>query len=102
MAVATAVRVVGGRDRAEDVVHDAFLDVWGKIDRLDASCGSLRGWLMTVVRNRAIDRAREQRAGIDVDAAEERSLLRTAPNPARDDALARTSADRALSEHVGR
>ncbi|MDQ4036461.1 MAG: hypothetical protein M3153_11110 [Chloroflexota bacterium] len=59
MAVATAVRVVGGRDRAEDVVHDAFLDVWGKIDRLDASCGSLRGWLMTVVRNRAIDRARE-------------------------------------------
>lgn len=45
MAVATAVRVVGGRDEAEDVVHDAFVAVWRKIDRFDASRGSLRGWL---------------------------------------------------------
>ena len=28
MAVATALRVVGGRDEAEDVVHDALVAVW--------------------------------------------------------------------------
>lgn len=93
MAVATAIRVVGGRDEAEDVVHDAFVAVWRKIDRFDASRGSLRGWLMTVVRNRAIDRVRARRASIDMDDADERSLLRTGPNPTWDDALARTSAD---------
>jgi RNA polymerase sigma-70 factor (ECF subfamily) len=87
VAVATAQRVVGGRDEAEDVVHDAFVAVWKKIDRFDAERGSLRGWLMTVVRNRAIDRVRARRTTVDVDDADERSLLRTGPNPTSDDAL---------------
>ena len=72
-ALATALRVVGGRDEAEDVVHDAFVAVWRKIDRFDAERGSLRGWLMTVVRNRAIDRVRARRTTVDVDDADERS-----------------------------
>lgn len=90
-ALATALRVVGGRDEAEDVVHDAFVAVWRKIDRFDAERGSLRAWLMTVVRNRAIDRVRARRASIDVDDADERSLLRTGPNPTWEAALGRTS-----------
>ena len=40
MAVATALRVVGDRQEAEDVVHDAFIAVWRKIDRFDADRGS--------------------------------------------------------------
>lgn len=86
-AVATALRVVGGRDEAEDVVHDAFVAVWRKIDRFDAQRGSLRAWLMTVVRNRAIDRVRARRTSIDLDAADERSLLRSGPNPTWEAAL---------------
>ena len=92
-ALATALRVVGGRDEAEDVVHDAFVAVWRKIDRFDAQRGSLRGWLMTVVRNRAIDRVRARRVTVDVDDADERSLLRTGPNPTWEDALGRLTAD---------
>lgn len=92
-ALATALRVVGGRDEAEDVVHDAFVAVWRKIDRFDAERGSLRGWLMTVVRNRAIDRVRARRTTVDVDDADERSLLRTGPNPTWEDALSRLNAD---------
>ena len=92
IALATALRVVGGREEAEDVVHDAFVAVWRKIDRFDATRGSLRGWLMTVVRNRAIDRVRARRTTVDVDDADERSLLRTGPNPTWEDALRRTSA----------
>lgn len=91
-ALATALRVVGGREEAEDVVHDAFVAVWRKIDRFDADRGSMRGWLMTVVRNRAIDRVRARRASIDVDDADERSLLRTGPNPTWEAALGRASA----------
>jgi len=92
IALATAQRVVGGRDEAEDVVHDAFVAVWRKIDRFDAERGALRGWLMTVVRNRAIDRVRARRTTLDVDDADERSLLRTGPNPTSDDALRRAAA----------
>lgn len=91
-ALATALRVVGGREEAEDVVHDAFVAVWKKIDRFDAERGALRAWLMTVVRNRAIDRVRARRMAMDVDDADERSLLRTGPNPTWEEALERTAA----------
>src|SRR5919112_6371649 len=91
-AVATALRVVGGREEAEDVVHDAFVAVGGQIDRFDAERGSLRAWLMTVVRNRAIDRIRARRSTVDVDDADERSLLRTGPNPTWEAALTNAAA----------
>lgn len=91
-ALATAMRVVRARDEAEDVVHDAFVAVWRKIDRFDADRGSLRAWLMTVVRNRAIDRVRARRPNMDLEVADERSLLRTGPNPTWEAALGRTAA----------
>jgi RNA polymerase sigma-70 factor (ECF subfamily) len=92
IALGTALRVVSDREEAEDVVHDAFVAVWRKIDRFDADRGSLRAWLMTVVRNRAIDRIRARRPGMDLDDADERSLLRTGPNPTWEAALRRASA----------
>jgi RNA polymerase sigma-70 factor (ECF subfamily) len=91
-AIGVALRVVGDREEAEDVVHDAFVAVWRKIDRFDADRGSLRAWLMTVVRNRAIDRIRARRPGMDLEDADERSLLRTGPNPTWEAALRQTSA----------
>ena len=92
VALGTALRVVNDRQEAEDVVHDAFVAVWRKIDRFDPDRGSLRGWLMTVVRNRAIDRVRGRRPQLDLDDADERSLLRTGPNPTWEAALERASA----------
>jgi RNA polymerase sigma-70 factor (ECF subfamily) len=92
VALATALRVVRDHAEAEDVVHDAFVAVWRKIDRFDAERGSLRAWLMTVVRNRAIDRVRARRNPMGVDEADELSLLRTGPNPTWEDALSRTAA----------
>ena len=92
IAIGTALRVVKDRVEAEDVVHDAFVAVWRKIDRFDADRGSLRSWLMTVVRNRAIDRIRARRPGMDLEDADERSLLRTGPNPTWEAALRRASA----------
>lgn len=101
MALAVAQRVVGGREEAEDVVHDAFVAVWRKIDRFDAQRGSLRGWLMTVVRNRALDRVRARRTTVDVGDADERSLLRTGPNPTWEDTLQRASASDLRASMVG-
>lgn len=93
LALATALRVVKSREEAEDVVHDSFVTVWRKIDRFDAARGSLRAWLMTVVRNRGIDRIRSRRSTMDVDEADDLSLLRTGPNPTWEAVVSRTSTD---------
>lgn len=80
-AFAVAVRILGDQFAAEDVVHDAFIAVWKAMDRFDADRGSLRAWLLTIVRNRAIDRLRGRRPTIPVETADEQSLLRTSANP---------------------
>jgi RNA polymerase sigma-70 factor (ECF subfamily) len=92
LALGLAMRVVHDRFAAEDVVHDAFVAIWQHVDRFDRSRGTMRGWLLTVVRNRAIDRMRGTRPTIEVGVADEQSLLRTGPNPTWELAVARISA----------
>jgi RNA polymerase sigma-70 factor (ECF subfamily) len=89
VALAVALRIVADREQAEDLVHDAFVAAWQKIDRFDPARGSLRSWIVAIVRNRAIDRLRANRPSIEIGEADERSLLQTGPNPTWDDALAR-------------
>ncbi len=60
-AHALAVRVLGDGARAEDVVQDAFLTVWRRAGTYAVERGSVRTWLATVVRNRAIDLVRSRR-----------------------------------------
>ena len=92
VAMATALRVVADREQAEDLVHDTFVAVWHKIDRFDPMRGSLRAWLLTIVRNRAIDRLRGTRPSMVIEVADEQSLLRTGANPTWEAAIARRSA----------
>lgn len=91
-AMAVALRIVADREGAEDLVHDTFVAIWQKIDRFDPARGSLRSWILTIVRNRAIDRLRGTRPSIEVGEADERSMLRSGPNPTWDDALAHLGA----------
>jgi len=91
-AMAVALRVVANREQAEDLVHDTFVAIWQKIDRFDATRGSLRSWITAIVRNRAIDRLRGTRPSIEIGEADERSMLRSGSNPTWDDALARLGA----------
>jgi RNA polymerase sigma-70 factor (ECF subfamily) len=92
LALGLALRVLRDRFAAEDVVHDAFVSAWQRINAFDRARGSLRSWLLTIVRNRAIDRLRGQRPTVEMTVADEQSLLRTGLNPTSDQALARISA----------
>lgn len=58
LAYAVAMRVLGDSGRAEDVVQEAFLNLWRGAAGFDPTRGSLRTWLIASVRNRAIDQLR--------------------------------------------
>jgi RNA polymerase sigma-70 factor (ECF subfamily) len=90
-AYSLAYRIVGDRAAAEEVTQEAFISVWRSGARFDAARGSVRSWLLSVVRNRAIDFLRS-RAGkapkltFDDDAVLE---ARHAPERTEDEALQR-------------
>lgn len=55
IAYGLALKILSDPGRAEDAVQDAFLKLWQSAGSFDNGRGSLRGWLLTIVRNRAID-----------------------------------------------
>lgn len=59
-ALALAQRMLGNRVEAEDVLQDVFVDVWQRSGSFDPSRGSGRTWLLSIVRNRALDRLRRR------------------------------------------
>jgi RNA polymerase sigma-70 factor, ECF subfamily len=54
-AFSLAYRMCGRRAMAEDVVQEAFMSLWRSGARYDRRRGSVRGWVLGVVHNRAID-----------------------------------------------
>jgi RNA polymerase sigma-70 factor (ECF subfamily) len=61
-AYSLAYRIVGDRATAEDVTQEAFLSLWRSGARYDRARGSVRTWLLGIVRNRAIDIVRRDLA----------------------------------------
>jgi RNA polymerase sigma-70 factor, ECF subfamily len=60
--LAYATRLTGDRAAAEDVVQEALIRAWRHPDSLVNGRGSVRGWLLTVVRNLVTDRVRARNA----------------------------------------
>jgi RNA polymerase sigma-70 factor, ECF subfamily len=67
VAYSLAYRVVGERGAAEDVVQEAFISIWRSGARYDAARGSVRSWMLGIVRNRAIDALRSRAPKLDFD-----------------------------------
>lgn len=58
LAYTLALRILGDRGAAEEVVQDAFVGLWRSSRGYDARRGGLYPWLVRIVRNRAIDELR--------------------------------------------
>ncbi len=71
MAFSLACAIVGEHADAEEVVADAFAQVWRSASSFDPSRGSVAAWLATIVRTRALDlvRSRKRRARVLEEAA---------------------------------
>ena len=57
-AFSLAYRMAGSRGVAEDVVQDAFLNIWRSGARYERTRGSVRTWVLGIVHHRAIDALR--------------------------------------------
>ncbi|TDV38606.1 RNA polymerase sigma-70 factor (ECF subfamily) [Actinophytocola oryzae] len=57
-----ATRLTGNVAAAEDAVQEALVRAWRNSESMANGRGSVRGWLLTVVRNIVIDTVRARRA----------------------------------------
>jgi RNA polymerase sigma-70 factor, ECF subfamily len=58
-AAALATNMCRRRVIAEEVIQEAFLALWRSRQRYDPARGSVRAWILGIVRNRAIDSLRQ-------------------------------------------
>jgi RNA polymerase sigma-70 factor (ECF subfamily) len=79
-AFSLAYRMCGRRAMAEDVLQEAFVSLWRSGARYDATRGSVRTWVLSVVRNRAIDAFRREDAKGGRDVGDEGAAERM-PSP---------------------
>jgi RNA polymerase sigma-70 factor (ECF subfamily) len=59
--IAVAERILRRRELAEEVVQDAFIRIWKSAHQYVPDRGSARGWIYTIVRNRALNMLRDGR-----------------------------------------
>ncbi len=67
------LRIVKDRGMAEDIVHDACLNIWQRADSFDPDKGSARAWIFSVARHLALNaiRYRDREITFDSDVPSE-------------------------------
>jgi RNA polymerase sigma-70 factor (ECF subfamily) len=56
-----AYKMLGNEAEAQDVLQEVFLTVWNKASTFSPARGTAFSWMVTQLRNRAIDRIRSRR-----------------------------------------
>jgi RNA polymerase sigma-70 factor, ECF subfamily len=59
---ATGIRLLGDAFLAEELVQDAFINVWRRAETFNPGLASFSTWLHKITRNRAVDLARRRHA----------------------------------------
>lgn len=52
--------IVKKREEAEDVLQEVFVKIWNKADSFNEDRGNVYSWIVTLTRNKAIDRIRSK------------------------------------------
>ena len=59
---AVALRIIGERASAEEIVSDAYYQIWTQAGRYDAQRGCVLAWMLPICRSRALDTLRQRDA----------------------------------------
>ncbi len=87
------LHLLRNRTDAEDVLQEAFWQVWRQADRFDSRRASAESWVLMIARSRAVDRLRKRRETVTDTIPEVPSDSKPDINLAReDDAIQVTSA----------
>lgn len=72
-----ASRILSDAGEAEDVVQEAFLQIWEKAEKFNPELGKAASWAAILVRNKAIDRIRasQRRSRLAEEAGVEFSVI---------------------------
>ena len=95
-----AVRMLGNREEAAELLQDVYLEVWRKVSRYDVGRGTPIAWLITLTKSRAIDRLRARasrgyRATNSLEGGTATQMADPAPSPLE------TQADQELRTAIG-
>ena len=71
-------------DGAEDVVEETFWQVWQRASSYDASRGTVRTWILTIGRSRALDRMRSRKRNREDGAADLGAVRDPSSDPSQD------------------
>ncbi|MBD9482566.1 sigma-70 family RNA polymerase sigma factor [Pseudomonas sp. PDM14] len=69
-----AKRIVRDHAIAEDIVHDAFLNIWTRANTFDPARGSARGWIYSITRHLALNFVRGQAKDVQPSAANAQTI----------------------------
>ncbi len=83
-AYAVALKVLGDPGLAEEATQEAFLRIWRNATRFNDARGNERTWILSVVRNQAIDvlRRRTRYSIVDIDDVPHVATMRDPADPA--------------------
>jgi RNA polymerase sigma-70 factor (ECF subfamily) len=81
-AYSLAYRLTNGRQAAEDLVQEAFIKTWRSAGSYRLGRGSVRTWILSIVRNRAIDLFRSHASRRRTQEKAESEVPRSQPNEA--------------------
>jgi RNA polymerase sigma-70 factor (ECF subfamily) len=84
---AVILRIVKSREDADEILCEIFLQVWNKAATYDLARGATYTWLISMARNRAIDRIRSKGYKNSKQDADEPGELERLENPSSESPL---------------
>lgn len=78
---AVALRILGDRTAAEDVLQDVYVRIWRRAGSFDPARGAPMAWLGTIARNAALDAVSVRRSDDALEAADQPEFAVAAVDP---------------------
>lgn len=77
---AVLIRILGNHEDAREVLQETFVQAWNRADQFDSARGNEIAWLVSICRNRGIDRIRSRKLREIRESEAAREISRRSPD----------------------